>query len=370
MSLIISIMLGFEQATYSTLQSINPQITIEHKGKELNIAKLGEVITREFPEIASASPVSFQQGLVQYEQNQASTFATIQGIDPVREQQTTRLGNCIMNAPATGLSAMVHDDHVLIGHKLAQILDVVSGQTIELIYSPHLETKGNKLVLETTQLIISGYIKTGIETIDANFIIMDNRQFEKLFGTRPTILGIKLHESENPNKQTIIERLRKRLQLNVYSWEELYPSLIDALRLEKYGMILILFIVILLAVLSSVSTLYMKIRHKQSDIALLQAMGMTKNNLAAIFICMETIVCSVSSAAGLVCAYAAGKLIEHSSWFELPDVYYVSHVPLYNSWTISISIFIAILAISFLTLLMPLRSIRTLSISEVLRFEG
>lgn len=370
MSLILSIMLGFERATYTTLQSVNPEITIEHKGKELNIAKLVEVITQEFPEVESSSPLSFQQGLLQQPENQASTFVTIEGIDPINEQLTTRLSNCIVSESPTTLTKSVHDNHVLIGYKLANILDVLPGESIELIYAPHLETKGNKLIVEQTHVTISNFIKTGIETIDANFIIMDNQYFEKLFGTRPTILGIKLHQSENSYKQKVIERLRNRLKLDVYSWEDLYPSLLDALRLEKYAMILIVCIVILLALLSSISTLYMKIRQKQSDIALLQAMGMPKNNVVAIFVYMETILCSISSITGLIVSYIVGKWIEHSSWFQLPDVYYVSHVPLYYSWTISISIFIAILTISFLTLLMPLRSIKTLSISEVLRFEG
>ena len=76
-------------------------------------------------------------------------------------------------------------------------------------------------------------------------------------------------------KNIVIQKLRHRLGLDVYSWKDLYPSLVASLKLEKYVSFFILALILLVASMNIISLLFMQITQKRPTIALLQAMGMS-----------------------------------------------------------------------------------------------
>ena len=78
---------------------------------------------------------------------------------------------------------------------------------------------------------------------------------------------------DRSKEKQVVESLKKRLDLEVMSWKDLYSSLVSALILEKYAILFILALVALVASLNIISLLFMYVTQKRTDIAILSNNG-------------------------------------------------------------------------------------------------
>ena len=153
------------------------------------------------------------------------------------------------------------------------------------------------------------------------------------------------------------------------SWEELYPSLVAALALEKYVLMLILSLITLVASMNMVSLLSMYIHQKLKIFALCIVMGMSTARSSALIIIMGMLIASSASFIGLFAAYLAGIFLQNYPLIKLPDAYYVTELPVELDLNVFLFIGLATLFISFIASWIPARKISMLPISDILRSE-
>ncbi|MFC1842278.1 FtsX-like permease family protein [Candidatus Dependentiae bacterium] len=400
LALVASVMNGFEKVTHEKMQSIHPQIILHSNGQELNIAKISQVLVKEFPEIQSFSPSAIKQVICQAD-NPDSTgeynIVIMKGVDPNKEPLVCNIQEKITHALTgahtlksvfdtgvldTGVSKTpsqktpgTHNGilgKVLIGKKLAESLNVYLGEKINLFFSKDETIKRKKINLKQKSVIIGGIFKTGIQEFDNNLIIGSLGLFQKLFkNIGVTHMSIKL--KTNAHERNTIKKLRKRFGksgIQAYSWKELYPALVEALELEKYAMFVILALITLVASMSIVSLLFMQITQKRGDIAILKAMGMPQKKISRIFLYLGMAISLAGTLVGLLLAYIAGWTIERYPLIKLPDAYYVTHLPAKMQWHIFVAVFVVVIVLSFFSTWLPARKTRKINISQVLRFEG
>jgi len=88
------------------------------------------------------------------------------------------------------------------------------------------------------------------------------------------------------------------------------------------------------------------------------------------FLLMGMFVSGIASTLGLLCAWAASLLLDYYPFIKLPDVYYVSHLPVRMEWQILAIVFGVVMILSFFATWLPARATRYINIAQVLRFEG
>ena len=368
LALIISIMKGFEQATYLKMQTIYPQIIIDADGQELNYEQLIPILQDPTFKIAQFSPQWVGQALCNnIESEQMPHVVAIKGIDPSLEQQVTPLHTMLLpKTQAHYLDRLIHDNQVIVGKQLAVQLQLSTGSQLNLIYTQD-ENMGKKVEFQQKKVIVTGIFETGIDDFDANFIYCSSTLFQEIFpdhGVAQIYANITLNHDENK----VITALHDRLKLHVYSWKKLYAPLVEALELEKYAMFIILLLIVLVASSNIISLLFMLITQKQRDIALLLTFGLTPAQVRNIFLVVSMSITTLSAIFGLVTAYLIGIVLEHYRWIKLPDnVYYTSHLPISLDLYLFLFIFFVVLAISFFASLIPLRKIKTIEITTILR---
>ena len=135
-------------------------------------------------------------------------------------------------------------------------------------------------------------------------------------------------------------------------------------------MFLILALITLVASMNIISLLFMQITQKRGDIALLQSMGATTYDIRMIFIVMGMLLSLIASIIGLLLATFASWILNRYPFITLPDVYYVTHLPSHMEWHIIVAVFIAVTLLSLISIVLPTRRIKTISVSNVLRFEA
>ncbi len=372
LALVASIMNGFEKVTHQKLRSIHAQIIMRSFGNELDSQKISQVLETEFPEIQSFSPSSYQQIIIQKPGSQEITNAVVlKAIDPELEQKTSNISQKIIQATAHNntLPALIHDNHIIIGKKIAEALDVTVGDSVDLLYLSPEQVKSLKITLSKKEAYISGIFSTGIEEFDSNLILGSFSLLKNLFD-HAGVNQFNIELKSNACEPQTIAKLKDRFGLDVFSWKELYPALVAALKLEKYAMFFILALITLVACMNIISLIFMQIIQKRPDIAIFQAMGMPGSTIMRLFMFMGVGLSAIAAIAGLIAAYFAGLLLEKYPFITLPDTYYVSHLPVQMEWYIFALVFIVIIAMSVIATWIPARNIGSIDAAHVLRFEG
>jgi len=370
LALVMSVMDGFEHATHEQMQGIHAQLLIKSSGNALDEKAIAPVIKQEFPEIIGYSPQYIGQAILSVDgSNDLAHVVMVKGIDPELESQTSSIAKKIIAPTAQkSLSTLLYKDHILIGNQAATALQVNVGDTLYLIYiQDHGDQKAQDLCKK--KAIVGGIFKTGIEEFDAGLIFSSTQLYSGMFNPQGAD-QISLKLSPQTDEPAVIKKLHDRLGLEVYSWKDLYPALVSALKLEKYVMFFILALITLVASMNMISLLFMQIIQKRGDIAILKTMGMSNLQVQSIFIFMGFIISCVASLCGLTIAWLIGIIISRFPIITLPDVYYVSHLPIYLDYKVFIIIFTVVMLMSLIATWIPIRKIKNIRIADVLRFEA
>lgn len=368
LALIISVMNGFEKTTLDKFQSLHADIIMQQYGADLNLDAIESVISQEFPEIISISPYSTQQcSLLHMPTEQASAIITLKGILPDKEQKTTKLPSTITKACSSSFTSIFENAGLLIGNKLAERLECSVNDNVTLVYTPDTIQPMGTLTLAQRTVRIGGIFKSGIEEFDESMAYCSLSLLQELF-PETNVQALGMQRTAVRNEQELLARLHARFSMNAYSWKELYPSLISALILEKYAMIVIVSLVLLIAVLSIFSLLAMHIQIKKTDIALLHALGMQPHDIQRIFIAVGTLLGLLGTLCGLLLAWLIGYGLERFAWISLPDSYFATHLPIHMQLHIFVAIFIITMLLCLGATLLPVRMVRSLHIAQVLKY--
>ncbi len=371
LTLVAAIMHGFEQATYTTLQSIHADIIIEAPSTEdLNANTILQVLKKEFPNIIASAPRASSYVILETTHNDYihQNIVTLQALDPQAEAQTTQLEQTLCAPQHTSLVQLIHSHTIVIGSKLAHDIGVGIGDTITLYYAPDQQHTTRNITFQTHTVTVAGIFSTGIAEYDASVIWGSFELFNTLFPNEGiTSLGLRLAPRAN-HKQTL-QDLRLRFGLTISPWYSLYPALLQALQLEQYAMFIILFLIVILAALTMVSTLLLHIEHKRTDIALLRAMGMTIGEVTHIFMFLGFSIAGTATVCGMLSGWFASWIINTYKLISLPEAYYISYLPAHVSPSYFFILFGIVCVINLLVVWHAARTSRALSISTILRGE-
>jgi len=276
LALITAIMNGFEVVIHKKMQGIHANLIIQSYHGGINMNVLTPILRKEFPEITAFSPMATHHILLRNKDtlNDTPIVAMIKGIDPATEINTSSLSQKIMyQLPESSFAQLFNNNQMVIGKKLADNNDIIIGEEIELLFIRDDHIHGKKVVFDSQPAIVSGIFDTGIDEFDNGVVYCSLSFLEKLY-PNIEVQQINVTVAPHTDEQLLIQKLHKRLGLDVYSWKDLYPSLVATLKLEKYVSFFILALILLVASMNIISLLFMQITQKRPDIALLKAIGM------------------------------------------------------------------------------------------------
>jgi lipoprotein-releasing system permease protein len=152
------------------------------------------------------------------------------------------------------------------------------------------------------------------------------------------VSGVRLRLEELFRAQTVARELARMLpsDLVVVDWTRLNATYFRAVDLEKRMMSLLLFFIIAIAAFNLVSSLFMVVKEKNADIAILRTLGASPGGVMRIFMVQGTIIGVVGVFFGIVFGILGALnvdtivgLVEKLFGFKfLPsDVYQISDLP-------------------------------------------
>ncbi len=374
LTLIVCIMQGFEKITHEKLRGINAPIIMRAYGDELNVAQIQRVLRAEFPEIIGITPTTFNQAIIQSAScNDITHVIALKAIDPTTEPSVSCLHQKIRRK-RTGTSqsfAALFDDHsLLIGDALAQALAVQPGDPVTIVSLDQARSSHNNIAFKSYRALVAATFTTGIDEFDTNILVCSYGFFHTLFPDAG-VTQLNINVAPATDEDALAHKLRNRFGIDIASWKELYPALVSALTLEKYAMLFILILILLVACTNIIALEFMHIVHKRADIAILKAMGAQHTLLTTLFMVFGVSIALCATTAGLVCAAIACYLLDHYPFIKLPDAYCVafSQLPVSMDWQIFVFVFTLVMVLSSIATWIPTRGIRTMTLATLLRSE-
>ena len=153
--------------------------------------------------------------------------------------------------------------------------------------------------------------------------------------------------------------------LTAKSWQSFNAALFASLKLEQWGMFLILSFAVFIAVLNVAITLMMHVTHKRRNIGILRAMGASRAAIRQIFLWQGLFLGLVGMIIGAFLSFTLLAVIQYV--YQFPDIYYVRMVPVeVRPWSV-IAVYVVATSLVLLATLYPSWRATTLDPVEAMR---
>src|SRR5690606_8989161 len=98
------------------------------------------------------------------------------------------------------------------------------------------------------------------------------------------VTGIAVNLNDPMAAEQRLEKLSKLPKFEAVTWQKANKSLLFALKLEKFAMGSILMLIVVVAAFSISGTMMMTVFHKRTQVSLLRAIGMTRADIAKLYL--------------------------------------------------------------------------------------
>lgn len=353
--IVISVMSGFDEdlkakiiGTYSHVEVTSEYGIKASEGVAAAIARA--------PHVTAASPFLHGQALIRYGDNVMGIIA--KGIEPRGEVQVNRLGEYLKEG-----SLELAGYGAVIGSELAARLGVRVGDTVSLV------TPGS---IDGIEFTVRGIFRSGMYEYDSSLVYMDIPAAQELLGAKGLTSGFAVRVDDAFNVEAVKQFLHRSLGLpyQVRSWLDLNRNLMEALKLEKTVMFIILTLIVMVACFNIAGTLIMTVLEKTRDIGILKAIGASRIHVMTIFALQGTMIGVVGTGIGACLGLAACWCLKTYKFITLPqDIYYIDKLPVrFEAGDIATIVGGSIL-ISVIATLYPAYRASRLDPVEALRYE-
>ena len=347
---------GLEKNMINSLLTMSPHILIKNRQKSFfeNYNQIVENV-KKIKGVKAVIPQINSQSIIKREGFAKGVLAN--GISPENVKTDLKLRIIKGNNNISELNS------VLIGEELSKELKLKVGDEISLVSAENKPLK----------LIVRGIFKTGFLDYDSNLIIVPLQTMQILSeqGQAATEIGIKV---ESPQKvEETLNQVNNTINSQEYgaiSWKTINQNLLRAVQFEKFVLVAILSLLLVIASFAVSVILNMIVREKIKDIGILKSIGYTNKNIRRIF----TIEGLIIGVFGMILASAISPLILMTlkrlfKIYMKSGTYYLEELPLYISQKELLIIYGVTFVVVFLSTIFPAARASRLKPVEALKYE-
>ncbi len=373
--IVMSVMNGFRGELLTRILGVNGHVIMFPIDQPLR--DYDEVTKR----ISAVPGVDFAMPLVQGQvlASGAGTSNTGALVKGVRGADLDELAPVSENIRQGMLAEFDTGSGVAIGIRLAESLGLRLNDNITLI-SP----EGDVTPLGTTPRVkaypVTAIFEIGLSEYDAAYVYMPLSEAQLFFNQEDQVQSIEMFVDDPDAVRALqpkVEAAAGRPNYTV-TWQDQNASFFSALEVERNVMFIILTLIILVAALNIISGLFMLVKDKGRDIAILRTMGATRGAVMRVFLITGASIGLAGTFAGLVLGVLFGLNIENIRQFFSslsgtvlfnPEFYFLSRLPAEIDPTEVVLVVAMAVGLSFLATILPSWQASRLDPVEALRYE-
>ena len=347
---------GLEKNMITSLLTLSPHIQIKStKGSFFN--NYGDVIekTKGIKDVKAVIPQINSQSIIKFDNFAKGVLAKGMEAKNVKNDLKLRI--------VKGNNNISELNSILIGEGLSKEMNLKVGDELSLV-----SAENKELILT-----VRGIFKTGFLDYDSNLVIIPLKTMQILGeqGEVATEIGIitgtpqKIEEVE----AQVYEKLQNE-NFSVVSWKTINHNLLNAVQFEKFVLIAILSLLLMIASFAVSVILNMIVREKIKDIGILKSIGYTNSHIRNIFT-IEGLIIGVS---GMLLASVLSPVIlmilkKLFKRYMGNSYYYLEELPLYISVKELSMIYIVAFAVVFISTIYPAARAAKMKPVEALKYE-
>ncbi|NQZ14996.1 MAG: lipoprotein-releasing ABC transporter permease subunit [Alphaproteobacteria bacterium] len=277
--IVMSVMNGFRAELVSRILGLNGHLNVySQSGAIDNYMSLVDRLER-IQGVESVRPMIEGQVLISV--NGSATGALVRAV--TREDFATK--PIISDSIVQGTLGSFKEQQVAIGIKLAERLNLGVGDPITLL-APKGKTTPFGTVPRSRTYTIGVIFDVGMYEYNNGFIFMDLPSAQQFFQLKNAVNAIEVMAYDTDVAADIKDDVRSSVGgfANVYDWRDANKAFLNALKVERNVMFLILTLIILVAAFNIISSMIMLVKDKGKDIAILRTMGATQSNVLKVFV--------------------------------------------------------------------------------------
>jgi lipoprotein-releasing system permease protein len=372
---VLSVMNGFGNELRDRTLSMTSHATISgYDGYLRDWHAVVEKVEKNKEVVAAAPYISKE---VMLSNGRRVSGSLISGIEPEMEDKVSLVASKMVSGSLFDLKAGEYG--IVIGRELANSLGVFEGDRITVI-TPQASVTAVGVMPRLRRFKVVGVFEVGMHEYDSAMAYMNLEDAAKLFSYGDKVNGVRLKLTDLFEAPRITRDIENDFGVDywVKDWSKQHKNFFRALQTEKTVMFIILLMIISVAALNIVSTLMMTVTDKESDIAILRALGIRPSSIMVIFIIQGAFIGLFGTLIGVGTGVpVALNVFEIVSWLErlfntdfLPsDVYYISDITADVKVSEVLTYALSAFAVTILATIYPAwRASRTLP-AEALRYE-
>ncbi len=347
---------GLEKNMINSLLTMSPHILIKNKQNTF-FENYNEIVenVKKIKGVKAVIPQMNSQSIIKFKGLAKGVLAD--GISPENVKHGLNLKIVEGNDNISELNS------VMIGEQLAYEMKLKVGEEISLVSAENKEIK----------LIVRGIFKTGYLDYDSNLVIVPLQTMQILSeqGEAATEIGVKV-ESPQKVEETLnqVKNIVNQKEYGIISWKTINQNLLKAIQFEKFVLVAILSLLLVIASFAVSVILNMIVREKIKDIGILKSIGYTNKNIRRIF----TIEGLIIGIFGMILASGLSPLvlIVLKALFKVymeGGTYYLEDLPLYISSKELVIIYGVTIIVVFFSTIFPAARAARLKPVEALKYE-
>ena len=277
---VLSVMNGFQKEVRTRMLSAVSHVQIAGANEKLSDWKKIAEIARTNPHVLAVAPYVNAQGLLTSGSQVRGSY--LRGILPEMEGTVDELSRSMRRGSIEALKA--GEFSIVLGDALARALGVNVGEKVILV-APQGQVTPAGLLPRLRQFTVVGTFNIGHHEIDSGLALVHIEDAQKLYRMGDDVTGVRLKLDDLFRSKEVAFELASRIPDNavVSDWTSVNANYFRAVDIEKRMMSLLLFFIIAIAAFNLVSSLFMVVKEKQPDIAILRTLGASPGGVMKIF---------------------------------------------------------------------------------------
>jgi lipoprotein-releasing system permease protein len=330
---VLSVMNGFQREVRTRILGVASHVQIAGMDNARFDWRAVAETARQHEQVLAAAPYVSEQGLLSSGPSVRGAF--IRGIIPDAEEKVADLAQHMKMGSLNALKS--GEFNIVLGIELARALGATVGDKVVLI-APQGQVTPAGILPRLRQFVVVGIFAVDHYEYDSGLALIHIEDAQRLYRMGERVSGVRLKLKDLFQSGAVVRSLSRSLGPNTYvtDWTRLNANFFRAVDIEKRMMFFIVFLIIAVAAFNIVSSLFMAVKDKQADIAILRTLGASPASVMKIFLVQGTLIGLIGTLTGVVCGILLAvnvdvvvPFIENLLGFKFlsKDVYQISDLP-------------------------------------------